>query len=225
MSILDFLTGGAGGGSLMQNMKQNGQNMSIMQMLGLDPSGQQYTAPIGPQQGTGTPMPSSEIDPKLQSQNRSSALAKLGQGLSTWGAGVSAASGPSRMPVDFGQTLAGGTNAMNAEENRGMENRLKEAQIGALGAKQQPDLEKQAQSIMLKKQMGVPLTPQEEALAGTYDAFGTAKMQTITMPDGSIRQVPAQRPVFGQMSGGRAAPQGGGQSTRPTRPPLDSFMR
>ncbi len=221
MSIMDYLGMGAGG-SMMDRFKQGGQQMSIMQMLGLDPSGQQYDAPVGPQQGTATPMPSSELDPKLVAQQKSSALAKLGQGLSTWGAGVSAASGPSRMPVDFGQALAGGTNAMNQGQDKELDNQLKQAQIGKMGREGNADMEQQAQAIMMKKQMGIPLTPQEEALAGTYDAFGGAKMQTITMPDGSIKQVPAQRPVFGQMAGDRAAPPGGGQMQRP---PLNSFMR
>lgn len=220
--LMNLLNGGGGGGSLMNAAKGGQQQMGLLQMLGMAPDAQ-YDSPIGPQQGTGQPLPAGVIDPTQRAQQRASMLANLGSGLSRFGAGMSQASAPSRMPVDFGQALAGGTNAMQAGEDRDMDTRLKEAQIGALGQKGKPDMETQAQSIMMKKQMGVPLTPQEEALAGTYDAFGTAKMQTITMPDGSIRQVPAQRPVFGQLTG--QAPAGSGQMQRPTRPPLDSFMR
>lgn len=228
MSWLEDLLGGVGmggmggGSSLMDMAKGQKQNMSIMQMLGMAPM-DEYSAPIGPQQGSAAPMPSSMIDPALQEQQRSSMLSNLGQGLSRFGAGMSKASGPSRMPVDFGQAMAGGQDALDAGRNSDMDMQLKQAQIGALGQKGKPDLEAQAQTIMQKKQMGIPLTPQEEAIAGTYDAFQN-KMQTVTMPDGTVRQVPAQRPVFGQMHP-NAMPQGGGQPIRPVRPPLDSFMR
>ncbi len=217
--------GGMGGGaqsSLMDMAKGQKQNMSIMQLLGMAPM-DEYSAPIGPQQGTGTPMPSSVLDPALQSQQRSSMLANLGSGLSRFGAGVSKASGPSRMPVDFGQALAGGNDALQAGQNTDIDNQLKQAQAGAVGAKTQPDLEKQAQAVMAKKQMGIPLTPAEEAIAGTYDAFQN-KMQTVTMPDGTVRQVPAQRPVFGQLTGN--TPPGGGQAPRPAmaQPRFRGFM-
>jgi len=219
MSILDFLTGGAGG-SMMSGVKQGGQQMGILQMLGLAPD-EQYGSPIGAQQGTGAPMPSAMIDPAVTSQNRTSSLANFGNKMSQFGAGMSAASAPSRMPVDFGQVLAGGNQAMQAGDDRNLDNRVKEAQIGALGAKGAPDFDQQAQQVMMKEKMGIPLSPQEQALKATYDAFQN-KQQTITMPDGTIRQVPAQRPVFGQVAGDRAAPQGGGQMQRP---PLSSFMR
>ncbi len=202
--------GGGGQSSLMNMAKGQGKNMSIWQALGVAPM-DEYTAPIGP--GTdGKPMPSSMIDPALQSQQQSGMLANIGQGLSRFGAGMSKASGPSRMPVDFGQALAGGQEAMDAGHNQDIENQLKQAQAGAYKAKETPKLEQQAEAVMQKKQMGLPLTPAEQAIASTYDAFQN-KMQTVTMPDGTVRQVPAQRPVFGQLTGN--APPGGGQAPRP----------
>jgi hypothetical protein len=204
--------GGMGGGSMMDMAKQADPQMSFLQAIGLAPQNQ-YDAPIGAMPGTGTPMPSSVIDPKLQSQQRSSMLGQLGNRLSQWGAGVSQASGPSRMPVDFGQALAGGTNALQAGQDRDMDNRLKEAQIVAYGAKQRPDFSAQAQDALVKLKMGLPLTPQEQATLQAWDAFETSKLQTVTMPDQSIRQVPAHRPVFGQLTGN--APAGGTQAPRP----------
>lgn len=190
MSILDFLMGG--GGSMASNVKQNQQQSGILQMLGIG----------------GTP----GIVPEQQDPVQAKGAGDPYGALARWGAGVSKASGYSRMPTTMGQVMAAGNEAMEAGNTTDMDNQLKQAQAQAYGAKGM-DMERQAQQIMMKKQMGIPLSPEEEAMAGTYDAFGTAKMQTITMPDGSIKQVPAQRPVFGQLTG--QTPQGGGQAVRP----------
>jgi len=213
-----------GGSSLMDTAKGGQQQMGLLQMLGMAPDAQ-YDSPIGPQHGTGQPMDAQAIDPAQRAQQRASMLANLGGGLSRFGAGMSKASGPSRMPVDFGQALAGGNDAMQAGQTSDMDMRLKEAQIGALGQKGQPDLEKQAQAIMQKKKMGITLSPQEEAIAGTYDAFQN-KMQTVTMPDGTVRQVPAQRPVFGQLTGQTPGAMGGaGQAPRPQVNPMQRLQQ
>jgi hypothetical protein len=212
-SILSSLGGGGISGA-----KDAMQQQSLLQMLGLAPT-QQYDSPIGAMPN-GAPMPSSMIDPATQAQQRSSSLANLGSKLNQWGAGVSAASAPSRMPVDFGQALAGGTQALQQGQDRELDTRLKEAQIGALGAKGQPDFEAQAQQALIKRNMGIGLSPQEEAALKAYDQLQTSKLQTVTMPDSSIRQVPAYRPVFADVQQGQPARQQIRQ-----RPPLSSFMR
>lgn len=180
MGWFDFF----GGGGLADVARQGDQQQSLLQMLGLTG---ETTPPI---------VPNAQI-PQAQQPDPWSRLAQ-------WGAGVAKASAPSRMPVDFGQAMAGGADALREADDRALDAQLKQAQIGAEKAKGMPDLDAQAQQIMIKKQMGVPLTPQEQAIANTYDAFNTAKMQTVTMPDQSIRQLPAQRPIFGTppVSGG-----------------------
>ncbi|MGA1553430.1 MAG: hypothetical protein ACO35I_05230 [Burkholderiaceae bacterium] len=120
--------------------------------------------------------------------------------LSDFGAGMSAASAPSAMPVSFGQALAGGNQAMQAGEDRALNRMKTQAEIGSLGSKG-ADLEKQAQNVFIKQKMGLPLSPQDEAIAKAYDAFQGSKMQTTTMPDQTIRQVPTYRPVFGSQGG------------------------
>lgn len=199
--LIAMLKGGAG----------TGQDMSMLQSLGMQIPGQSVAT------GAAQAMPASMLNPAIQSGG---GLGDIGSMLSRFGAGMSQASGPSRMPVDFGQALAGGNQAVQAGEDSDIARQLQRAQIEAISQKAQPDLEKQAQAIMMKKQMGIPLSPQEEAVSKSYDAFGTAKMQTITMPDGTIRQVPAQRPVFGTPP---IVPSGG-QPVR-QRPPLSSFVR
>lgn len=203
------------GGSLMGAVKKNNRQKGLLEML-MGGGGEQYDSPIGPTPNGGAPIPSDMIDPQMQQNDRDSAIAKLGA-LGDFGAGLSAAGGYSTTPVSFGQALAAGNQSMNAGQDRELENQFKRAKIESLSAKEF-DLEKQAQQIMMKKQMGIPLTPAEEATGKAYDAFNAGKTQTITMPDFTTRQVPSMRPVFGQPQANR----GGGQMQRP---PLSSFMR
>jgi hypothetical protein len=203
MSILNSILGQYGGAT---GAAKAGNQMSILQMLGLG---------AGPNQG---PMPDGSVMPNISGQEQDSSLANLASRLGTWGAGVSQASGPSRTPVDFGQALAGGQQALDTRDQQQLGNMKTVAEIGALRGKGAPDFDAQAQQILIKKNQGLPLTPQEEALAQSYDSFAGSKLQTVTMPDGTIRQVPSQRPVFGDLS----QRQGQGQQQRP---PLSSFMR
>jgi hypothetical protein len=214
MSVLQSIVGQYGG--LSGAAKQGQRQMGIIEMLGLGKGG--YTSPIGPTQPGQTPMTGESIDSAAYNQQRMEGLAALGQRLSTFGGGLSQASAPSATPVSFGQALAGGNQALQAQDQRDLGNMKTQAEIAALGG-QEMDLEKQAQQIMVKKRMGVPLSPQEEAVAQSYDAFAASKMQTITMPDGTTRQVPTRRPVFGDFNSGSQAPR------QEQRPPLSTFMR
>ena len=203
------------GGSLMGAVKKNNRQKGLLEML-MGGGGEQYDSPIGPTPNGGAPIPSDMIDPQMQQNDRDSAIAKLGA-LGDFGAGLSAAGGYSTTPVSFGQALAAGNQSMQAGQDREFENQFKRAKLEGLGAKEF-DLEKQAQQIMIKKQMGIALNPQEQAIGSAYDSIYGAKNQTVTTPDGRIVQVPSQRPIFGQPQANR----GGGQMQRP---PLSSFMR
>lgn len=207
--IYDLIFGGGAGGSMMSQAKQGMGLQSILaDMFG--GGSQQYDKPIGPQQGTGQPMPSSVIDPATQ--GNSGGLAALGRGLSTFGAGMAKASGPSRMPVSFGEVLAGGNDAMQAADDKRLETRYKEAQIRALGNKG-VDLEKTAQQALVKSNMGIELTPQERASLQAYDTMNQAKLSYTQDKMGNFIPQPAARSIM---------PQSGGQAVRP---PLSSFMR
>lgn len=210
-SILQSLGGGGIAGA-----KDAMQQQSLLQMLGLgNPDMTTEGKPVGQLMDAS----GSVINPAFQQQQSGGGLANLGRSLSNWGAGVSAASAPSRTPIDFGQALAGGTQAMQAGEDRVLDTRLKEAQIGALGAKGAPDIEAMAQQAMIKRNMGGQLSPQEEASLRAYDQFQTSKLQTVTDATGAIRQVPAYRPIYGDSQGQPV------RQTSPQRPPLSSFLR
>lgn len=184
-------------------MSQNPQ-LGVLASLGL--GGQNYTLPIGPQQGTGSPLDSQSITDQM----RNSSLVNLANKLGTWGAGVSRASGPSRLPVDFGQALAGGTDALNADEDRQLSQAKTLTEIGALGAKGQPDLEAQAQQALMKYNMGQPLTPEEIAALKTYSSLNEAKQSTYGLPSGGYVSAPSYRSIVPPGLGG----QGNGQRPR-----------
>jgi len=191
MGILDILKGQYGG--LAQAAKQGGQQMGLLEQLGLG-----QTPSINPA--------------GEQMQDMSGGLAALGQRLGTWGAGVSAASGPSRMPVDFGQALAGGQQALQAEDDRMLDTQVKQAQIGKYQAASKPDFEQSAQQALIKKNMGLPLSPQEEATLKSFDAFNMTKQSASTDQFGNVRMMPRA-----SIMGPQGAPQGGGQNPDPRR--------
>ncbi len=212
MSILDMLMGGAAGGSMMDMAKQGGQQMSILQMLGLDGS----TTP------TSGAASASVLDPKLQSGG--SSLADIGRSLSNYGAGMSQASGPSRMPVDFGQAMAGGNAGLQAGQDNQTNNRLKEAQMGALGQRGKPDLEASAQNALVKLKMGAPLSPEEQAQLQAFDTMNQAKLTYNQDPNGQFRANPAARSILPPGMSGGAPPQGSGQQIDP-RQRLEQLRR
>lgn len=198
MGILDILKGQYG--SLAQASKQGGQQMGLLQQLGLG-----QTPGINPGAN-----PADQ-----QMQDMSGGLAALGQRLGTWGAGVSAASGPSRLPVDFGQALAGGTQALQAEDDRMLDKQVKEAQIGKFQAQSQPDFEQSAQQALIKRNMGLELSPQEEATLKAFDAFNMTKQSASTDQFGNVRMMP-RASILGPQ-GMPQSPQGGGQNPDPRR--------
>lgn len=210
MSILDSLFGSYGG-SLTQAAKQGGKQMSILDMIGMGAPQSQYTAPIGPMQGTGTPMPSEQIPAQQQSY---SGLGDLGRQLATWGAGVSKASGPSRLPVDFGQALAGGTDALNNQGKQDLENQKTQAEIGVLGTKQQPDFDKTAQQALIKMKMGLPLSPQEQASLEAWDTMNQTKSSATADPFGVLRMTPRASIL----------PQGGAPQMNPSGSPAPDMQ-
>lgn len=184
MSILDYL--GLGSGSLMNTAKQGAQQSSILQLLGLDDAGAPTAA---------SATPSSMVNPALQSGG---SLADIGRGLSAFGAGMSKASDFSRTPVSFGQAMAGGNDALQASEDRQLDSRLKEAQIGAYGAKALPDLEKSAQLALVKSNMGMPLSPQEQASLQAFDTMNQSKLSYTQDRFGNFVPQPAARSILPQ---------------------------
>lgn len=209
--------GGLGGAAKMGA----GNNMSIWQMLGLGDQGAGYTAPIGPTQPGQAPMTGEAIDPQQYAQQQSEGLAALGRRLGTWGAGVSQASGATYgPPKSFGEVLAGGNQALAAQDQQNLANRKTEAEIGALGAKEKPDFEALAQAAMLRRQLGAP-QPGDEAILKTFDAFNMTKQSGSVDPiTGNVRMLP-RASVFGP-SGGNAQLI---RQPNAQRPPLSSFMR
>lgn len=175
-------------GGLANAQKANQRQMGILEALGLGSGGPGYTAPIGPMQD-GSAMPAESISPQDYQAAKDSALARFGNQLSTWGAGVSKASGPSRIPVSFGQALAGGQDALNSQDQQALANRKTEAEIGALGAKG-PDFDAQLQQILVKENMGIPLTPQEIAHKQAWNDINQTKTTFGSDALGNVRAMP-----------------------------------
>ena len=213
MSVLQSIVGQYGG--LTGAAKQGQKQMSILEMLGLG-GGAGYTAPIGPMQD-GSAMPAESVDPQQYAQQQSAGLGDLGSRLATWGAGVSKAAGPSRLPVDFGQALSGGQDAVKAQDQQELGNIKTAAEISALGQKGKPDFDATAQSALIKMKMGVPLTPEETASLQAWDTMNTAKTTTFGLPNGGYTSAPAARSILPPGFGGaqQMAPQGGGQQIDP----------
>jgi len=207
MSILQGIVGQYGG--LPQAAKQGQKQMSILEMLGLGQTPSGPTTPVGQlQNGLPTDAPIVDQQAYAPMAQPTDGLATLGQRLATWGSGVSKAAGPSRIPVDFGQSLAGGQEALNAQDKTALENQKTQAEIGALGAKGMPDFNQTAQNALIKRNMGLPLTAQDEATLKAWDTMNQAKGSFGTDAMGNLRMTP-RASILG---GGQ--PQGGGQSPR-----------
>jgi hypothetical protein len=203
MSILSDLLGQFGG---LTGIAKQGQSGALAQI------GNMYNSPIG---ATQSGMPMGELNPAFQSgalaqiaqpteqpdwlDRNSEALGKFGDMATRFGSGMSAASAPSRMPVDFGQALAGGQQAVDAGKQQDLANQLTQAQTGAAIAKGSKfDLENQAQTALVKSNMGQPLTPQEQAALQSYDQMQQSKLTYTQDPSGQFIPRPAARSIMPQ---------------------------
>jgi len=196
--ILDFLMGGAGGNSLVDGVKQSGQQSAIMQMLGLGGAQQEGVVPAASVGQASTINPALQTQPIVPQQSgyqQPSTLAQFGDKLSNWGAGVSKASEFSRTPIGFGQVLAGGNDAMQAADDRDLKNQITKAQIGAEKSKGN-DLDSMAKQALVKSNMGLPLTPQEQASLKSFDTLNQAKLSYTQDKFGNFVPQPSARSIL-----------------------------
>lgn len=121
--------------------------------------------------------------------------------LGDWGAGVSKASGATYgPPKTFGEVMAGGNDALMARDQQSLGNRKTEAEIGALNNRG-VDFDSQLQNILVKENMGVPLTPQEQAHKQAWNSINQTKTSFGTDALGNMRM--GQRTSLPGTSGGQ----------------------
>lgn len=225
MGIFDIFGMGGGMAAGSPSLTDQAKQFSVLEALGLGNGQTSYTKPIGPMPGTGAPMESQAIDPQQYSAMQGSRLADLGRQLSTWGAGVSKASGPTYGPPrDFGQVLAGGTEALNEQGDKDLERQKLMAETSLYKAKAGagPDFEAKAQQALVKLKMGIPLTPEDSGYLQAQDTYLRSK-QTAT-PDalGNLRMVP-NAGILTPEDLAKMQATGGGQAPRQTEPIPQGF--
>lgn len=202
--------------------KSGNQQTTLLDMLGMGNNNN-----IPPQYGAGANLPwqQSAQDPQSilaqyqpQPQQPPAQSDDFATKLARWGAGVSKASGATYgPPKTFGEVLAGGQDSLDQGAKAALEGQKTQAEIGALGQKGKPDFNETAQNALIKRNLGIPLTPQDEATLKAWDSINQTKSSFGTDAMGNLRMTP-RASILGT-GGANVQPQGGGQAPRTGLPP------